>query len=108
LVFGLAGSAAVLVPAAALVVVGNNWFSAVFHAYQAELFPTEARATGIGFTYASSRASMVGVSLVVPGLIATSLPAAFGLMRAALVGVAVLIGVFGPRTNAGPLEAVSG
>jgi putative MFS transporter len=108
LVFGLAGSAAVLVPAAALVVVGNNWFSVVFHAYQAELFPTEARATGIGFTYAWSRASMVAVSLVMPGLIATNVPAAFGLMIVAFVGVAVLIGAFGPRTNARPLEAVSG
>ena len=27
----------------------SYWFSAAFHAYQAELFPTRARATGVGF-----------------------------------------------------------
>jgi putative MFS transporter len=89
------------------VVVGLNWFSAIFHAYQAELYPTQARATGVGFTYAWSRASMVGVDLIMPGLVATNRAAAFGLMAAALGGVAVTVGVFGPLTNARALEEVS-
>jgi putative MFS transporter len=93
---------------AAGIVVGLNWFSAVFHAYHAELFPTEARATGIGFTYAWSRASMAGVSLFMPGLIALSLTGACGVMAAAFLGVALSIGLFGPRTNARRLEEVAG
>jgi putative MFS transporter len=105
--FCLAGNAAALTLIAAAVVVGSNWFSAVFHAYQAELFPTEARATGIGFTYAWSRASLVAVSLVMPGLIVTRLSDAFALTASAFLGVAGLIAVFGPLTNARSLEAIS-
>ena len=89
---------------AAVVVVGLNWFSALFHAYQAELYPTEARATGVGFTYAWSRVSMVLLNVVMPGQIAASPARAFGLMAAALLGVGVTIGLFGPLTNARPLE----
>src|SRR5262249_7795385 len=96
--FGVAGHPVVLIAVAAAVVLGSNWFSAVFHAYQAELFPTEARGTGVGFTYAWSRASMMALTVFMPGLIATSLPAAFALTAGALVGVAVLIGLFGPLT----------
>jgi MFS transporter, putative metabolite:H+ symporter len=107
LAFRVAGDAAVLTAVAAAVVVGSNWFSAVFHAYQAELFPTAARATGIGFTYAWSRASLVAVSLVMPGLIRTSLTGAFALTASAFLGVAGLIGLFGPLTNARSLEAIS-
>jgi putative MFS transporter len=92
---------------ASAVVVGLNWFSAVFHAYQAELFPTEARATGVGFTYAWSRISMVALNIIMPGLIATSVAAAFGLMASALLGVAVIVALFGPLTNARALEDVS-
>jgi putative MFS transporter len=79
----------------------------VFHAYQAELFPTEARTTGIGFTYAWSRASMAAVSFFLPGVIATSLTATFALTASAFLGVAVLIGLFGPLTNSRSLEAIS-
>jgi putative MFS transporter len=107
LLFGLIGAALVLIPLAAVIVLGCNCFSAVFHTYQAELFPTEARATGVGFTYAWSRASMIAVSLVMPGLIATDLLAAFGLTSAAFLGVALIVGVFGPMTNARALEELS-
>ena len=86
-----------LLVTAAVVIVGLNWFSAVFHAYQAELFPTEARATGVGFTYAWSRISMVALDVIMPGLIAANVWAAFGLMAAALLGVAILIATFWSR-----------
>src|SRR5262249_52031175 len=96
LTFGVLEGAVALTLVAATIVVCLNWFSALFHAYQAELYPTEARATGVGFTYAWSRASMAGVGLVMPGLIAACLPAAFGLMAGALFAVAGAIAVFGP------------
>src|SRR5262249_23967541 len=105
--FGLAEDAVLVTLAAAAIVVGSNWFSASFHAYQAELFPTEARATGIGFTYAWSRMSMVLLNLVMDGVITFSLAAAFGLTVAAFVGVALLIGLFGPLTNARSLEKLA-
>jgi len=105
--FGLRQHVVLLTLVAAVVIVCLNWFSAVFHVYQAELYPTEARATGVGFTYAWSRASMVGLSLIMPGLIATSLPVAIGLIAVSLLGVAILVGVFGPLTNARALEDLS-
>jgi putative MFS transporter len=109
LLFGYLASESIILLAltASAVVVGLNWFSAVFHAYQAELFPTEARATGVGFTYAWSRISMVGLNVIMPGLITTSLSAAFALMAIALFGVAVIIALFGPLTNSRALEDVS-
>ncbi len=106
--FGLAGGVVALTVLAATAVVGCNWFSAVFHAYQAELFPTAARATGVGFTYAWSRASMVAIDLFLPGLIAAGVPAALGVMAVAFGGVALIIGLFGPLTNAQSLEEVAG
>jgi putative MFS transporter len=106
--FGLALNVVLLTILAAGIIVGLNWFSAVFHAYQAELFPTAARATGVGFTYAWSRASMVGLNLIMPGLIALSLSAAFGLMAGALFAVAGIVAIFGPLTNSRMLEEMSG
>jgi putative MFS transporter len=108
LAFAQARDAVALTLVAAGVVLGLNWFSAVFHAYHSELFPTEARATGVGFTYAWSRASMVVVSLFMPGLIAISSAGACAVMAAAFLGVAAAIGLFGPLTNARRLEDVAG
>lgn len=107
LAFGAANDAVLLVLIGAGVVVCLNWFSAVFHAYQAELFPTDARATGVGFTYAWSRLTMVILSLVMPGLIAYDLMLAFVVMAGAMGAVALIIGIFGPLTNARSLEEVS-
>jgi putative MFS transporter len=106
--FGFAGDAVLLTVLAGGIIVGLNWFSAVFHAYQAELFPTAARATGVGFTYAWSRASMVALNLVMPGLIAASLAGAFGLMAGAMLAVAAILALFGPLTNARALEEATG
>jgi putative MFS transporter len=102
--FGLALDPIGLIVLAAGCVVGLNWFSAVFHVYQAELFPTSSRATGVGFTYAWSRVSMVGLNLVMPGIIATSFPAAFMLMAGSMLAVAALVACFGPLTNSRSLE----
>jgi putative MFS transporter len=85
----------------------SYWFSAAFHAYQAELFPTRARATGVGFTYSWSRLSAAVSSLVIGALLAYGVGAVVVLITAAWIGVAVIIGVLGPRTNAVPLEVVS-
>jgi putative MFS transporter len=102
--FGLTPDFVPLVLWTGILIVGLNWFSSVFHSYQAELFPTTARASGVGFTYAWSRASMVALNLIMPGLIAASLPAAFGLMAGAMFAVAGIVAMFGPLTNARALE----
>jgi MFS transporter, putative metabolite:H+ symporter len=83
------------------------WFSAVFHAYQAELFPTRARATGVGFTYSWSRLSAAFSTLIIGALLAHGIFAVFLFMAAAMGCVALIVGVWGPRTRGATLEEIS-
>jgi putative MFS transporter len=98
---------AVIACGAALTMV-SYWFSAAFHAYQAELFPTRARGTGVGFTYSWSRLSAAGSSLLIGALLTHGVAAVVMLITAAWLGVAAIIGALGPKTNAMPLEAIAG
>jgi putative MFS transporter len=92
----------------ALLTMVSYWFSAAFHAYQAELFPTRARATGVGFTYSWSRLSAAGSSLLIGALLTHGVVAVVLLISAAWAAVAAIIAVLGPKTNAVPLEVISG
>jgi putative MFS transporter len=102
-------SAPVLIVASgALVTLCSNWFSALLHAYQSELFPTRLRATGVGFTYSWSRLSAVFSSLLIGAvLVRGGVGAVFTLLAAAMCGVALVIGLFGPRTNRIALEELA-
>jgi putative MFS transporter len=95
-----------IVSCGAMLTLMSYWFSAAFHAYQAELFPTRARATGVGFTYSWSRLSAAVSSIVIGALLPHGVGAVVMLVSAAWIGVAVTI-AFGPRTNAVPLELIS-
>jgi putative MFS transporter len=108
LAFPFARDALQIVLAGALITIFSYWFSAILHTYQAELFPTRVRATGVGFTYSWSRLSAMFSTLVIGVLLSHSVLAVFAFMAAAMFGVAVLIGLFGPRTNAVALEHISG
>jgi putative MFS transporter len=96
-----------IVASGAMVTLCSNWFSALLHAYQSELFPTRLRATGVGFTYSWSRLSAVFSSMLIGAVLVHGVPAVFTLLAAAMCGVAVVIGVFGPRTNRIALEQLS-
>ena len=97
-----------IVVAGSLITIFSYWFSAALHAYQAELFPTRARATGVGFTYSWSRLSAVFSTYVIGYLLVEGVFAVFLFMGAAMVGVALIVGIFGPKTNAIVLEEISG
>ncbi|UOF90058.1 sucrose-6-phosphate hydrolase [Fodinisporobacter ferrooxydans] len=47
----------------------NNMFSATYHTYQTEIFPTRARATGVGFTFSFSRLSSIFTSFLVVAIL---------------------------------------
>ena len=96
-----------IVGVGALLTIFSYWFSAVFHAYQAELFPTRARATGVGFTYSWSRLSAVFSTLIIGMLLSKGVLAVFLFMGGAMIGVALVVGLFGPKTNAVLLEQIS-
>ncbi|HEV2114920.1 MAG TPA: MFS transporter [Terriglobales bacterium] len=98
---------ALIILSGALVTLSNNCFSANFHAYQSELFPTRIRATGVGFTYSWSRLSAALSSLLIGALLVYGVPAVFALLAAAMVTVAAVILLLGPRSNGLLLEQLS-
>jgi putative MFS transporter len=103
--FGHAGTAVTVVAFGALLTLSSYWFSAAFHAYQAELFPTRIRATAVGFTYSWSRLSAAFSSILIAAVLTRSgVGAVFTLLAVAMCGVALVIAFFGPRTNRIPLE----
>jgi putative MFS transporter len=105
--FPFASHASTIVSIGAALTIFSYWFSAVLHSYQAELFPTRARATGVGFTYSWSRLSAVFSTLIIGALLARGVIAVFLFMAAAMAGVASVVGFWGPRTNAVALERLS-
>lgn len=106
--FGGAKTPVTVVAFGALLTLSNYWFSAAFHAYQAELFPTRIRATAVGFTYSWSRLSAAFSSVVIAAVLTRSgVGAVFTLLAVAMCGVAFVIALFGPRTNRIPLEELA-
>ena len=95
-----------MVVSGALVTLCTNWFSAVFHSYQSELFPTRIRATGVGFTYSWSRLSAALSAFLIAAVLRHGVTPVFAVLAAAMVGVAVVI-AFGPETNRKSLEELS-
>jgi MFS transporter, putative metabolite:H+ symporter len=105
--FGNSIAPAAVVGFGALLTLANYWFSAAFHAYQAELFPTRLRATGVGFTYSWSRLSAAFTSILIGAVLVHGVPAVFAVLAVAMILVALLVGVMGPRTNGLVLEEIA-
>jgi MFS transporter, putative metabolite:H+ symporter len=105
--FGNSIAPAAVVGFGALLTLANYWFSAAFHAYQAELFPTRLRATGVGFTYSWSRLSAAFTSFLIGAVLVHGVPAVFTLLAVAMILVATVVAVMGPRTNGLVLEEIS-
>jgi putative MFS transporter len=106
--FGNSVAPAAVIAFGALLTLANYWFSAAFHAYQSELFPTRLRATGVGFTYSWSRLSAAFTSLLIGTVLVYGVPVVFALLAAAMILVAVVVSFLGPRTNGVVLEELSG
>jgi len=105
--FGNSIAPAAVIAFGALLTLANHWFSAAFHAYQSELFPTRLRATGVGFTYSWSRLSAAFTSLLIGTVLHYGVPAVFALLAAAMILVAAVVAFLGPRTNGLVLEELS-
>jgi MFS transporter, putative metabolite:H+ symporter len=106
--FGNSIAPAAVVGFGALLTLANYWFSAAFHAYQAELFPTRLRGTGVGFTYSWSRLSAAFTSILIGAVLVYGVPAVFAVLAVAMGLVAIVVGVMGPRTNRMVLEEIAG
>jgi MFS transporter, putative metabolite:H+ symporter len=91
-----------------LITLANNWLSFSFHAYQAELYPTRIRAQAVGFVYSWSRFSVIFTSFIIAWILHEyDVIGVFTFIAAAMVGVFLIIGIFGPRTNGLRLEAIA-
>jgi putative MFS transporter len=108
LLFGLSNAPAAIVIFGFLYTVISNVFSNSFHIYQAEIFPTRLRATASGSTYSLSRLSNALLPFILLPVLAAYGPVAmFGVVSAAMVVVALDIGLLGPRTTGRDLESVN-
>lgn len=105
--FALWHSPVMIVVSGSLVTLSTNWFSAIFHSYQSELFPTRIRATGVGFTYSWSRLSAAFSAFLIAAVLKHGVPAVFTMLAAAMLGVSIVIAL-GPQTNRKSLEELSG
>jgi MFS transporter, putative metabolite:H+ symporter len=89
------------------VAVGNSLMSLSYHAYQSELFPTPMRARAVGFVYSFSRLSAIFSSYVIAATLDRAGSAGvFVLISAAMLIVALTMGLFGPRTRGLALEQI--
>jgi putative MFS transporter len=107
LAFAFTHSTNMIVAIGALLTIFNSWFASIFHAYQAELFPTRARATGVGFTYGFSRISAVFSTLLIGKLLPFGILAVFMFIASAMLCAAIVLGFWGPKANSVALEKVS-
>lgn len=88
--------------------LANNILSFAFHGYQPELFPTRVRAQAVGFVYSFSRLSTMFSAFVIAAILRSFGPAGVFVFIAGCMGiVALVIGIFGPRTRGLPLEHIS-
>ena len=108
LAFGFSSSETLILTFGFLYTAISNVFSNAFHVYQAEIFPTGLRSTAAGSTYSLSRLSSAAMPFVlVPLLHATNSAVLFGVVAAAMIVVALDVGLLGPRTTGRDLELVN-
>jgi putative MFS transporter len=89
-----------LVVCGVVITLSNTVLSYAYHAYQVEVFPSAIRARAGGLAYSSSRiGAMCSGFLVAFFLRAFGATGAFGLITACMIGVMVVIGVFGPSSR---------
>jgi putative MFS transporter len=92
----------------AVITLANSWFSCSLHAYQTELYPTRIRAQAVGFVYSWSRFSSIFSGFIVAqALHAYGTSGVFVIVAAAMLIVAVVVGLAGPNSNRIMLEALS-
>jgi MFS transporter, putative metabolite:H+ symporter len=108
LLFGWQTNAAWLITCGLMLTCSNTWMSVAFHAYQAELFPTQIRAQAVGFVYSWSRLSVIFTSFLIGFLLRDlGTGGVFALIAFSMLAVVLSIGIFGPRTRGLALEDIA-
>lgn len=106
--FSTATVHALIVAFGLLVTASSNVFSNVYHVYQAEIFPSDVRATAVGWTYSVSRlSSAILPFILVPLLDNYGATAMFAAVLVALAFTIAVIAPIGPRTAGQSLEEIN-
>ena len=108
LLFATVHSTVLIVAFGFLTTATSNVFSNVYHVYQAEIFPTDVRATAVGWTYSLSRLSSGALPFIlIPVLDNYGAPAMFTVVLVALAIVIAVVAWIGPRTTRRNLEEIN-
>jgi putative MFS transporter len=100
--------AALLILCGVLVTLSSNAMSFLYHAYQAEVYPTRIRAVAVGFVYSWSRLSTVFSAFVIAFILGRfGAPGVFIFIAGSMLVAALSILLLGPKVNDRPLEAIS-
>jgi MFS transporter, putative metabolite:H+ symporter len=108
IMFATVDSSALIVVFGLLTTAASNVFSNIYHVYQAEIFPSDVRATAVGWTYSVSRLSSAALPFIlIPVLDNYGPTAMFAVVIAALAVTIAVIAPIGPRTTERSLEDIN-
>ena len=83
-----------------LTTAASNVFSNIYHVYQAEIFPSDVRATAVGWTYSVSRLSSAALPFIlIPVLDHYGATTMFAVVLAALAATVIVLAPIGPRST---------
>jgi MFS family permease len=106
--FAVANGPVLIVVFGVLTTSAANVFSNIYHVYQAEIFPSDVRATAVGWTYSLSRLSSAALPFVlIPVLDTYGATAMFAVVVIALLAAVAVLVPFGPRTTGRSLEDIN-
>jgi putative MFS transporter len=99
-VYGLSNSQASIVVFGCLMMISFQMFTPLLYAYTAECFPTHVRNSGAGISYGAGRGANSFGPLIVAFLFSHyGYMPVFTYIAGMFVMVALIVGVFGPRTK---------
>jgi putative MFS transporter len=91
-----------------LTTAASNAFSNIYHVYQAEIFPSDVRATAVGWTYSVSRLSSAALPFIlIPVLNHYGATTMFTVVLVALAAAIAVLVPFGPRTTGRSLDEIN-
>lgn len=108
IMFAVVSSPALIVMFGFLTTAASNVFSNIYHVYQAEIFPSDVRATAVGWTYSISRLSSAMLPFVlIPVLDTCGAAAMFAVVVTALAITIAVVLPIGPRTTGRSLDEIN-
>lgn len=108
IMFAVVSSPALIVMFGFLTTAASNVFSNIYHVYQAEIFPSDVRATAVGWTYSISRLSSAMLPFVlIPVLDTYGAAAMFTVVVTALAITVAVVLPIGPKTTGRSLDEIN-